>query len=356
MNKGIIYHNIIYPGFIGLDKGFNFYFEFNNEYHTLLILDHVKVLLLADYDNAVVSINSDEKKIKRPINQKISKKSATLSQHNIQKITVDFDGKSKRVIKDNYHTSVIIAKEIDDVNSPMIDTEYLKDVMSFFLKIYRVHTNDQDILLPAIVNFFNPVNSHTIYPYTKEELLKTQKERMTITRKLPLQWNKISLNKIDQFLNNIPSHDFKKLENDLQEVFKKNIQIEEASSFLMELDDRLRTQDNFKQLFLDLFIFIEMIVYKFLYEKKRSLGASKTKLDKYEKELTMSYMLNVELQIFLRPSNDIEKEIIGKIDRLRDIRNKVVHKGRDISFEELLEGRNDAQNLFKLIRSKKAVT
>lgn len=356
MNKGIIYHNIIYPGYIGLEKGSNFFFKFNNEYHTLLILDHVKVLYLADYDNEIVSINSDNKKIKRPIEQKISNKSATLSQHNIPKITVDFDGKSKRVIKDIYHTSVIIAGEIDNVNSPVIDAEYLKNVMSFFLKIYRIQTNDQDILLPSIVNFFNPVNYHSIHSYTKEELLKTQKERMTINRDIPLQWNQISINKIDQFINNIPSHDFKKLDNDLQEAFKKNVQIEEASSFLMELDGQLRTQSNSKQLFLDLFIFIEMIVYKFLYEKKRSLGASKTKLDKYEKELTMSYMLNVELQIYLQPSNDIEKEIIGKIDRLRDLRNKVVHKGRDISFEELLEARNDANNLFKLIRSKKAAT
>ncbi len=80
------------------------------------------------------------------------------------------------------------------------------------------------------------------------------------------------------------------------------------------------------------FIFIESLIFKFLYKQKLLKGVSKNKLDNYKKEVGIAYMLNVEMLFFLEKAED--KALMGEVDKIRKIRNGIVHDGKDVTKEE----------------------
>ena len=57
---------------------------------------------------------------------------------------------------------------------------------------------------------------------------------------------------------------------------------------------------------------------------------SKKKLDDLESEIPISYMISVELPCFIKYDND-KRQTLGEIDRIRKLRNNVVHRGCEVS-------------------------
>jgi hypothetical protein len=68
-----------------------------------------------------------------------------------------------------------------------------------------------------------------------------------------------------------------------------------------------------------------------------------------------NYMLNVELPSMLEHLNEREREIIGKVDGVRKIRNAVIHKGADVSQREAADAINYVGLLITMLRARKAI-
>ncbi len=77
---------------------------------------------------------------------------------------------------------------------------------------------------------------------------------------------------------------------------------------------------------LQLAIAAEIATSRFVHKLLEFAGVSKTKLRNMEKEMTFSRMLNVDVMALCPPSMKPDRNLLGSIDRLRDLRNSVMHR------------------------------
>ena len=71
----------------------------------------------------------------------------------------------------------------------------------------------------------------------------------------------------------------------------------------------------------------EVATQRFVHKRLLGSSVSKNKLDEFEKDLTYSLMLNVVL-ISVTPENmKPDKELLGKMNRARSLRNGYMHNG-----------------------------
>lgn len=109
---------------------------------------------------------------------------------------------------------------------------------------------------------------------------------------------------------------------------------------------------NYKYALLECFTFIEAFVGKYLIDCKLKAGVSKTKLDLYQEEVSISYKLNVELPIFLN-LDESSRVIIGSADKIRKLRNDIIHSNKDnivVTQAQAENAVNTAYNLYGLIK------
>lgn len=114
------------------------------------------------------------------------------------------------------------------------------------------------------------------------------------------------------------------------------------------IEQELFVQKNYKFALLQAFIFCETIISEFLYKKKIAAGVSKNKLKDLEKEIPISYMIGIELPCFIKCDKK-DRELLGEVDRIRNLRNSVVHRGSHVSEKDAKDALNALVNLQALL-------
>jgi hypothetical protein len=79
---------------------------------------------------------------------------------------------------------------------------------------------------------------------------------------------------------------------------------------------------------LQLAIAAEIATTRFVHHEYERRGVSKTKLERFRTDLTFSILLNVELMALAPESAKPDRDVIGAVDRVRDLRNKLMHYGQ----------------------------
>jgi hypothetical protein len=79
---------------------------------------------------------------------------------------------------------------------------------------------------------------------------------------------------------------------------------------------------------LQLAIAAEIATTRFVHREFEKRGVSKTKLDRFRSDLTFSILLNVEVTALAPAEKKPEREVIAAVDRVRDLRNKLMHYGQ----------------------------
>ncbi len=113
---------------------------------------------------------------------------------------------------------------------------------------------------------------------------------------------------------------------------------------------------NYKYALLEAFTFAEAFITDYLTEHKLSVGISKSKISDFEKEIGISYKLNIELPLILK-LKDEEKEIIGGVEAIRKIRNKIIHGQSEmiiVSEAEAVQAVSAVQKLYLFLSDKKS--
>ena len=109
---------------------------------------------------------------------------------------------------------------------------------------------------------------------------------------------------------------------------------------------------NFKYSVIEAFTSTEYVVTKYLTDEKKRKGASKKKLKDFETLITMSYKLNIELPVYLENLTSKERELIGDVDRVRRLRNKIVHEGRVATRDDAEFAVEKVSKLFEMFVSR----
>lgn len=79
---------------------------------------------------------------------------------------------------------------------------------------------------------------------------------------------------------------------------------------------------------LQMVIAAEMATNRFVKKQLRSRGVSKSKLRKYEREMSYGQMLNVLLVSLAPAGMKPDSELLGQLNRARDCRNTLMHEGK----------------------------
>ncbi len=74
----------------------------------------------------------------------------------------------------------------------------------------------------------------------------------------------------------------------------------------------------------------EIATRRFVFERCLALGVSKKKLEDYEADYKFSMLLNVEMFVLTLPDTKPDRDLIGKINRAREMRNAYMHEGKSV--------------------------
>ena len=136
-------------------------------------------------------------------------------------------------------------------------------------------------------------------------------------------------------------------------IRENNFEITTEEELLIKALDEFEDNKNFKYALLDSFISAETAIMKFVNKLKLENGVSKNKLDDYKEEVSISYVINIEIPFLVENLTDDERSVLGRINRVRKIRNDVVHNGKNVTEQEAREAINAVFDLLKFIEPEK---
>ena len=121
----------------------------------------------------------------------------------------------------------------------------------------------------------------------------------------------------------------------------------------MKAKEELYIHANYKYSFIESWTALEISIVRLLRKIKLEKGISKKKIDDFESEVGISYLLNIELPLIFSLQDADLKELVTKVDAVRKLRNKVIHESREISQEDAVLALNTAIAFLNKIEYKK---
>ena len=342
MPKGALYVCLYYPGYIGLIKG-AYRGELNGRLFSVRLVEHLRPLEILDFDN---HMEMREPGIFEPAHKEwpISRPNLAVMDGSELLCFLHKHGDHHRLFYPRSFTQLIISYEIEAAPE-FTDDEFAfhERVLDHFINLYRCITNDVKITVKSRIRRNIPVILVAVVAYEVDELKLSREERFYKARNLGFVLRQMS---IAEFAHELPrvSHDVEEAGGQMSALRFSADQIALVDAYEELLIDR-----NFRSAFLSAFTIGEVMVRKYLHELKLKRGASKGKLDEFEAEIPFSYLLNVELPTLIENLTDEERQILGAVDRARKKRNAIIHKGEDVSQQEVVDTLNAVKNLRGLL-------
>jgi hypothetical protein len=351
-NKGCLYSNIFYPGYIALPEDETYFVEEDGIKSSILIKKHLEALEVLDFDNRLNEQDINKKtsvQIENSI-QSVCEKNVLLKLGDKFVKCIEYEKHYHRNYSPRFYTELIIAYEISDCNN-VTEQEYLlyEKILDRFLSVYRKITHD--IKVRRFSNNFddNYIVKTCVVKYSADEIIKTIEQRLTIGRKLTFS---IKQMKYEKFHGSLPvvNKENEKIHNlQIHSCLEKNDPIILAEETLIKAFEELLLNKNYKYALLDAFISAETLIVENVNKAKMAKGVSKNKLDSYQTEIGISYIINVDLPLLIDDITDKERELLGCIDKVRKMRNDIVHNGKQCSEQDALFAINKVNELIYMI-------
>lgn len=254
-----------------------------------------------------------------------------------------------RAFATKYFTEIQITYEIFDTqNITSDDREFYKSVTDEFVKAYRYLSEDyrprllDDYDEPKWVQFF-------VATYARDDFARSVDECLFQAREFR------SLDSQTIFRLDLQPHPFKDpnhATDELKAFLERGKSVSTGREFLDAARHAAYHIKNHKYSLLEAFISSEYVVTKYLTDEKIRKGASRKKLKDYESEATMSYKLNIELPVYLENLTDKERQLIGDVDKVRRLRNDIVHEGKIATEDDAEFAVEAVSKLFEMLVSR----
>lgn len=351
--KGCHYTQLFYPGHICLHARRWYSFEVDGRPATVAIDRHVDALRVLDFDNR---INKDG--LEHPID-KFSDQALRMSYEvnpstlRREMIVDNYGKREHKVLYATFYTELVVVHEIANPASlTKAEEEFYLRVLEKFIRKYRYVSHDIKLRLPQHVNRERMVVKRGTVAYLPDELRLPVHERLAKSREVKLELKYV------KFLDQTESLPFTEKEindwtNRLLELHDDAMIREEE--WLVKATEELVVNQNFRYALLDAFSAAESIVGRVLQKIRLAKGVSKKKLEAYEAEIGVGYMLNVELPSMLEHLNEKERQILGKVDGVRKLRNEVIHRGADVSKSDAADAIAHVALLIAMLQTRKTL-
>ncbi|RNI33578.1 hypothetical protein EFY79_18320 [Hanamia caeni] len=328
---GCYYFHIFYPSHIYINQKSPFDFEFEDYNYSVIIIKTLRSLITNDFNNKIVGHTDNE----------------GLRHHELIKKEIDL-GKGSLVIE---FTDGNIAYALD--NRKHLYTEfYTKDyteivllfestkkadnisiarkALDYFIDCYRHVSGDVLTLSITKTTYVSIVTKEYFYIYSEDELKLPKEDRNKISREFKLGVKQMTLPFWGTQGKRLQS-DETKIAADLTDFFKKKSKTNSLQEFLLRAREELNVHKNYKYAFIETWTSLEVAIVSYLRKAKLAKGISKNKIDDFESQVGISYLLNIELPLIHKTNDENFKIFIRKVDAIRKLRNKVIHQNKDIT-------------------------
>lgn len=330
-SNGCYYLHTFYPANFVLPDNDVIWFEKDSIKFCAIILRHLKSLVTNDFGNKVIVTSEEERH-----SYSFQKKELGLSDKtlcvNIEDGGIYLLDHNKHLHQEFFtisHTEVII---LFDTTIEIDNYKLASDALLFFIDSYRVVSNDAITLRPEKISMFSRIYKFYFHLYSEQEMSMTPEKRVVLTRDFFLS--------IDRFhapywptqgvaLKADPSI----ISSELKSYFRENKKPNQISEFVLKASEELHVHGNFKYSFLESWTGLEIAIVNFLKEKKIQKGVSKNKIESFETEIGISYLINIELQLVADVNDQRLKDLIAEMNKLRKLRNDVIHENEIVARE-----------------------
>lgn len=351
-NFGALYAELIYPGYISLNEKQWFGFNYKDKLIGIAIDRHIESLNAIDYNNDL-----ENGKPTRPLYDIECKGLAIdygigpLNCH--RKVLVDhIEG---RVLFTKYHTVLLVVHKSFKKNKSYADEMLYKEVIDFFICKYRSVADD--ISIPLLSEFKSKMyyTRKYFHEFTKSDNKLSLEDKLFSPRNLSLSLGEFKFRDLTESIPAFDENSIINISNKLRKLLSSDFLLNsnETKESIIRIGRDIDVYSNFKFGLLDSFIMCESLISTFLRDIKIAKGVSRSKLDKFEKEIPVSYLINIELPSFITDMTEKEKQLIGDLNRVRKLRNDVVHNNINVNKSDAIFAFNTLQDLHILINERR---
>lgn len=328
-NMGCYYFQTFYPSDLFLTDKENFWFEHESKKYLVLIHTHLKSLVINDYGNKLIK-KEENGHIKHYVEKneiKISKENLSIEIENDAYYIIDYEKHLHKELYTISHTEIILCFESLSTEN---NFELAHQALLYFIDAYKIVSGDVLTLVQDKIPFFSKIYKNYFHQYSKEELLMNSEDRMKLPRGLALSFHKFTIpfwNMQGKKITEEP----KEISRMLKEYFIEKKKVNPLAEYILKSMEELHVHKNYKYSLIESWTALEIAVVSYLAKLKLGKGISKTKIDDYEGQVGISYLINIELPLVCKNNDQDFKDLILKVDNIRKIRNKVIHENKSVS-------------------------
>lgn len=376
MPSGALYTQLTYPGHFGLWVPSQYLFHVEGKMVILSIVQKTSPVEVLDSGNQMIPNPDDPSRftMKSPIPppskeggkdftvatipisihgltdtlETLRTKKATDMPH---RLTLDTLEDEYRIYQTTQWTSILIQHEIENPEAVSDEEkQFFHRTLNRFIQAYKYISGDPRITFFYLDQITNPVlvyRGSVKYSQDEEQLApdaRLGKERLVDFKELSIsfRYGQEGKYEVDPAIATAK----------VKEFLSGNRALSLPREILLRAHTDAFHTNNYKTALLDAFTAIEIGLSTVLESWKLVRGVSKTKLKNYKDEVGIAYKLNIDLPMLLEQVTDIERQVIGRANKVRDLRNDVVHEGRSVSKEEAQEAVNTSKALFDLLTAR----
>jgi hypothetical protein len=332
--QGCYYLHIYYPSKISLETKDAFIFVFKETEYHLKVIKTLQSVITNDFNNSFEITNTE----------------AGIPEHRLLKSDVNIEKGAYVTIFDDHTIGYAINSEknlytefyskdytelvlLFESNKNETNIEIAINALEYFINSYRMVSGDVLTLPLSKINFVSRVIKDYFHEYSLQELGLPKQQRMESSREIRFHLRTVMFPFWDTQGKRLKT-DTEKVSSKLKVFFATNTKTSALSEFILKAREELHVHKNYKYSFIETWTSLEIGISTYLHKKKLEKGISKTKVDDFETEVGISYLLNIELPLIFPSADEKLKTFIGQVDGIRKLRNKVIHKNRDISLSE----------------------
>ena len=326
---GILYLEMFYPGFISLHVGTWYIFPFNKTKAAIAIDRHIEATRVINF-----SVGPDAWPVSSDF---AATSSAALTvEYGVgplpYKKKVIIDHQLGKLINSTSYTVLILALESYPKGNGYHNESSFDEILASFVGKYRVIAGDINIRTLAQSPAERYYTRRYFHHYTPEERNLPLERRLTAKRNQHLS---LGIFKFHDFVEAVPfrtPEETSLISRDMQKLLSDNQALGDLTprEQIYTIAREINVNRNFKFALLQAFIYCETLIAGFLRKKKLAAGVSNKKLGDLESEIPISYMIAVELPCFISCDKN-KRQQLGELDRIRRLRNDVVHRGGEVS-------------------------
>lgn len=356
---GIRFSIITYPGYISLPPKKPLLLQKNGVGAGISVDEHIEALTITDYRNSVKSAGDGSYRLTSPI-EIISNLSIAVN-YNIGDASTprtciyEYALPREKTISTEFFSVIAISYEVSDPDDITKEEEDFSAVLlSEFLQVYKVLARDSRVRLPNEISNGRLIEKVAVHRYSDEEKRLPWDDRLLAGRNLEIGVKRLTALKPKESVPQSPAQTEQNYQS-LQSFLYLGAKLNDEFKFLSKAHEEVDINRNYKYALLESFIVAESAISESLRKLKLAKGVSKSKLNDYETEVSISYQINVEMPILLDNITPEERQVLGGVDGIRKIRNDVVHNGADVDENTALNALNWVSKLITMLAERNLI-